>query len=100
LRVWKPVRALQREQRRQQHAGARQQHERRAICVTANSRSGGWCRGDAHAAARRRARRRLGDGSRGTNASSTAAASASPTPTHSRLASTVRSSARTEKRDA
>ena len=73
-----------------------------AICVTANSR-----------------RRRLvpdvirtppldapsppaasADGSRGTNASSTAAASASATPTHSRLASTVRSSARTEKREA
>ena len=39
-------------------------------------------------------------GRRGTNASSTAATSASPTPTHSRLASTVRSSARTEKRAA
>ena len=40
------------------------------------------------------------DGSRGTNASSTAAASASTTPTQSRLESTVRSSARTEKRGA
>ena len=39
-------------------------------------------------------------GRRGTNARRTAAASARPTPTHSRLASTVRSSARTEKRDA
>ena len=39
-------------------------------------------------------------GSRGTKARTTAAASARPTPTHSRLASTVRSSARTEKRDA
>ncbi len=40
------------------------------------------------------------DGRRGTNASSTAAVTARPTPTHSRLASTVRSRARTEKRDA
>ena len=40
------------------------------------------------------------DGSRGTNASSTAAITARLTPTHSRLASTVRSSARTEKRAA
>ncbi len=39
-------------------------------------------------------------GSRGTNASSTAASSARPTPTHSRLASSVRSKARTEKRAA
>ena len=41
-----------------------------------------------------------GEGSRGTNASSTAAASARPTPTHSSVASTVRSSARTENREA
>ena len=40
------------------------------------------------------------DGRRGTKASRIAAASASPTPTHSRLASTVRSSARTENRAA
>ena len=40
------------------------------------------------------------DGSRGTKASSTAATIARPTPTHSRLASSVRSSARTEKRAA
>ncbi len=40
------------------------------------------------------------DGSRGTNARRTAAARASPAPTHSTLASTVRSSARTEKRAA
>ena len=40
------------------------------------------------------------EGSRGTNASSTAEIIARPTPTHSTLASTVRSSARTEKRDA
>ena len=36
------------------------------------------------------------DGSRGTNARSTAAATARVTPTHSRLASTVTSLARTE----
>ena len=40
------------------------------------------------------------DGRRGTNARSAAAASASPAPTHSMLESTVRSSARTENRDA
>ena len=40
------------------------------------------------------------EGRRGTNASSTAAIAASTTPTHSKLASSVRSSARTEKRDA
>src|ERR1035438_5612395 len=40
------------------------------------------------------------DGRRGTNARSTAATNASPAPTHSMLESTVRSSARTEKRDA
>jgi hypothetical protein len=40
------------------------------------------------------------DGSRGTNASSTAAVIASPTPIQSRLASSVRSSARTLKRAA
>ena len=40
------------------------------------------------------------EGSRGTNARSTAAASARLTPTHSRLESTVTSSARTEKRAA
>ena len=39
-------------------------------------------------------------GRRGTKASSTAASAARPTPTHSRLESTVRSSARTENRDA
>ena len=42
----------------------------------------------------------LVDGRRGTNASNTAAAIASPTPTQSRPASTVKSSARTENRDA
>ena len=73
-----------------------------AICVTANS---------AQPAVRARVIRTLpfdrpkpfdasADGSRGTNASRTAATSARPTPTHSRLASTVRSSARTEKRAA
>ena len=40
------------------------------------------------------------DGRRGTNAKSTAAMTASIAPTHSRLESTVRSSARTEKREA
>ena len=40
------------------------------------------------------------EGSRGTKASRTAATIARPTPTHSRLASSVRSSARTEKRAA
>ena len=40
------------------------------------------------------------DGRRGTKASSTAATIASPAPTQSTLASTLRSSARTEKRDA
>ncbi len=39
-------------------------------------------------------------GSRGTNASSAAASSARPTPTHSMLASSVRSRARTENRAA
>ena len=39
-------------------------------------------------------------GSRGTKASSTAASRASPVPTYSSVASTLRSSARTEKRDA
>ena len=40
------------------------------------------------------------DGSRGTKASRTAATIARPTPTHNRLASSVKSSARTEKRAA
>ena len=40
------------------------------------------------------------DGSRGMKASSTDEISARPTPTHSSVLSTVRSSARTEKRDA
>ena len=40
------------------------------------------------------------EGSRGTNASVTAAITASAAPTHSRLESTVKSSARTEKREA
>ena len=40
------------------------------------------------------------EGNRGTNASSTAATSASNAPTHSMLESTVKSSARTENRDA
>ncbi len=40
------------------------------------------------------------DGRRGTNASNTAAPTARSAPTQSRLASTVRSSARTEKREA
>jgi hypothetical protein len=40
------------------------------------------------------------EGSRGTNARSTDETSARATPTHSRLPSTLTSSARTEKRDA
>ncbi len=40
------------------------------------------------------------DGRRGTNAKSTAATTASAAPTHNMLASTVKSSARMEKREA
>ena len=74
-----------------------------AICVVAKTRSRRFVPGVirtlplASAEARRGA---CADGSRGTYASSTAAAMARPAPTQSRLASTVTSSARTEKRAA
>ena len=54
----------------------------------------------AQTAARQRRGRRCAEGRRGTYASTTAASIANPAPTHSRLGSTVTSSARTEKRAA
>ena len=73
-----------------------------AICVTANSRSRRFVPDVIRTLPLDRPKPfdASADGRRGTNASRTAAARARPTPTHSRLASTVRSSARTEKRAA
>ena len=72
------------------------------ICVTANSRRRRFVPDVTRTLPfdRPRPLDASADGSRGTNASRTAAATASATPTHSRLASIVKSSARTEKRAA
>ena len=73
-----------------------------AICVTANARSRRFVPAVMRTLPPVRPNPLLAsaEGSRGTNASRTAAATASPAPTHSSVASTVTSSARTEKRDA
>ena len=96
------MRPLQTEQRRQQHAGAGEQDERggnlrdreepEAPLVADVIRTLPLDRPNPFAAP--------ADGSRGTNARRMAAVTARTTPTHSRLASTVTSSARIEKRAA
>ena len=73
-----------------------------AICVTANSRRRRFAPDVMRALPLESPRpfAASADGSRGTNASRTAAAMARPAPTHSRLESTVTSSARIENRAA
>ena len=92
---------LQCEQRSDHHTRAGQQYERCADLRDDEYSLAAFAAGDWNAAAREvQCTGGISRGKRGTKARITAATMASATPTHSRLESTVRSRARTEKRDA
>ena len=102
VRIEAGLRRLQREQRLQQHARAGQQDERRGnLGHREHSKPPARAAGDPQAAARQaEAVRRVGRRQARDKRQQHRGHERQPTPTHSRLESTVRSSARTEKRDA